>query len=188
VHVWRRQFAAATERSFASLTSDGHPVLAVGFVDLVGYTRTSRESDAAQLQRMLERFERETSLRVTACGGRVVKTLGDAVLFVADDVVGAAEVALETVAAHEADESLPEVRAGVAMGPVLTRLGDVFGDPVNLASRLTDEARPSSVLVDRAVAEALADDPSYRLQRLPQRTVRGYRALRPHVLRRAQRA
>jgi adenylate cyclase len=188
VHVWRRQFAAATERSFASLTSDGHPVLAVGFVDLVGYTRTSRESDAAQLQRMLERFERETSLRVTACGGRVVKTLGDAVLFVADDVVGAAEVALETVAAHEADESLPEVRAGVAMGPVLTRLGDVFGDPVNLASRLTDEARPSSVLVDRAVAEALSDNPSYRLQRLSQRTVRGYRALRPHVLRRAERA
>jgi adenylate cyclase len=188
VHVWRRQFAAATERSFASLTSDGHPVLAVGFVDLVGYTRTSRESDAAQLQRMLERFERETSLRVTACGGRVVKTLGDAVLFVADDVVGAAEVALETVAAHEADESLPEVRAGVALGPVLTRLGDVFGNPVNLASRLTDEARPSSVLVDRAVAEALADDPSYRLHRLQQRTVRGYRALRPHVLRRAERA
>ena len=185
VHVWRRQFTAATERSFASLASDGHPVLAVGFVDLVGYTRTSRESDAAELQRMLERFERETSLRVTACGGRVVKTLGDAVLFVADDVVGAAEVALETVAAHEQDESLPEVRAGLALGPVLTRLGDVFGEPVNLASRLTDEARPSSVLVDRAVAEALADDPSYRLQRLSQRTVRGYRALRPHVLRRA---
>jgi adenylate cyclase len=118
----------------------------------------------------------------------VVKTLGDAVLFVADDVVGAAEVALETVAAHEADESLPEVRAGVAMGPVLTRLGDVFGDPVNLASRLSDEARPSSVLVDRTVAEALSDNPSYRLQRLSQRTVRGYRALRPHVLRRAERA
>jgi adenylate cyclase len=185
VHVWRRQFAAATERSFAAITSDGHPVLAVGFVDLVGYTRTSRESDAADLQRMLERFERETSLRVTACGGRVVKTLGDAVLYVADDVVGAAEVALETVAAHEQDQSLPEVRAGVALGPVLSRLGDVFGEPVNLASRLTAEARPSSVLVDRMAAEALSDDPSYELRPLKHRSVRGYRALRPHALRRA---
>jgi len=185
VHIWRRQFAAATERSFAALATDGHPELAVGFVDLVGFTQTSRESDAAGLQRLLERFERETSLRVTSHGGRVVKTLGDAVLFVADTVAGAAEVALETVAAHEQDETLPEVRAGVALGPVLTRLGDVFGEPVNLASRLTDEARPSSVLVDRAAADALAQDASYKVVRLQHRAVRGYRALRPAVLRRA---
>ena len=188
VHVWRRQFAAAIERSFAALTTDGHPVLAVGFVDLVGYTRTSRESDAAELQRLLERFERETSLRVTACGGRVVKTLGDAVLFVAESVTGAAEVALETVEAHERDETLPEVRAGIALGPVLTRVGDVFGEPVNLASRLTDEARPSTVLVDRAAADALAGNASYRLVRLQHRSVRGYRALRPLVLRRSEAA
>ena len=185
VHVWRRQFAAATERSFAALLSDGHPVLAVGFVDLVGFTQTSRTTGSGDLQRLLERFERETSLRVTACGGRVVKTLGDAVLYVAESVTGAAEVALATVEAHEADQSLPEVRAGVAMGPVLTRLGDVFGEPVNLASRLTDEARPSSVLVDREVADALGEHSSFRLLRLQHRSVRGYRALRPHVLRRA---
>ena len=184
VHVWRRQFAAATERSFAALDAHGYPLLAVGFVDLVGYTRTSRETDAADLQRMLEKFERETSLRVTACGGRVVKTLGDAVLYVSESVFGAAEVALDTVAAHEDDESLPEVRAGLALGPVLPRLGDVYGEAVNLASRLTDEARPSSVLVDAAAAEALAADASYTVHRLKQRAVRGYRALRPYVLRR----
>ena len=184
VHVWRRQFAAAIERSFASLAADGQPVLAVGFVDLVGFTRTSRESDAAELRRLLERFERETSLRVTACGGRVVKTLGDAVLFVADDVAGAAEVALATVEAHERDRTLPEVRAGIALGPVLNRVGDVFGEPVNLASRLTDEARPRTVLVDKAVMEALADDGSYDLKRLRRRSVRGYRSLTPYLLRR----
>jgi adenylate cyclase len=185
VHVWRRQFAAATERSFATLLGGGHPVLAVGFVDLVGFTQTSRESDAHDLAVLLERFERETSLRVTAGGGRVIKMLGDEVLFVTDDIVGAAEVALETVAAHAADERLPEVRAGVALGPVLARLGDVFGEPVNLASRLTAEARPGSVLVDRHAAAALADDPSYTLVPLKHRSVRGYRALRPHALRRA---
>jgi adenylate cyclase len=185
VHVWRRQFAAATERSFATLLGAGHPVLAVGFVDLVGFTQTSRESDAHDLAMLLERFERETSLRVTAYGGRVIKMLGDEVLYVTDDVLGAAEVALETVAAHAADEQLPEVRAGVALGPVLLRLGDVFGEPVNLASRLTAEARPGSVLVDRQAAAALADDSSYTLTPLQHRSVRGYRALRPHRLRRA---
>jgi len=185
VHVWRRQFAAATERSFASLLGDGHPVLAVGFVDLVGFTQTSRESDARALEQLLERFERDTSLRVTAFGGRVIKMLGDEVLFVTDDVTGAAEVALATVAAHAADKTLPEVRAGIALGPVLDRLGDIFGEPVNLASRLTVEARPSSVLVDLAAAEVLREDPSYELVPLKHRSVRGYRALRPHVLRRA---
>jgi adenylate cyclase len=185
VHVWRRQFAAATERSFASLLGDGHPELAVGFVDLVGFTQTSRDSDAHDLAMLLERFERETSLRVTAYGGRVIKMLGDEVLFVTDDVTGAAEVALDTVAAHAEDERLPEVRAGIALGPVLARLGDVLGEPVNLASRLTVEARPSTVLVDLQAAEALRDDPSYQLLPLKHRSVRGYRALRPHVLRRA---
>jgi adenylate cyclase len=185
VHVWRRQFAAATERSFASLLGGGHPVLAVGFVDLVGFTQTSRESDAHDLAVLLERFERETSLRVTACGGRVIKMLGDEVLFVTAEVAGAAEVALDTVAVHAQDERLPEVRAGIALGPVLDRLGDVFGEPVNLASRLTAEARPGSVLVDLEAAAALRDDPSYELRPLKHRSVRGYRALRPHVLRRA---
>jgi len=185
VHVWRRQFAAATERSFASLLGGGHPVLAVGFVDLVGYTQTSRESDARALEQLLERFERDTSLRVTAYGGRVIKMLGDEVLFVTDDVTGAAEVALATVEAHAADKALPEVRAGIALGPVLSRLGDVYGEPVNLASRLTAEARPGSVLVDLAAAEELRRDSSYAVVPLKQRSVRGYRALRPHVLRRA---
>jgi adenylate cyclase len=184
VLVWRRQLLAATERSLATLGT-GHPVLAVGFVDLVGFTQTSRESDAGDLQRLLERFERDTSLRVTSVGGRVIKMLGDEVLFVTDDAGAAAEVALETVAVHEQDESLPQVRAGVALGPVLVRLGDVFGEPVNLASRLTSEARPSTVLVDLHAAEALASDPSYELMPLKHRSVRGYRALRPHVLRRA---
>lgn len=185
VHVWRRQFAAATERSFASLLGNAHPLLAVGFVDLVGFTQTSRQSDARALEALLERFERDTSLRVTAYGGRVIKMLGDEVLFVTDDVTGAAEVALATVAAHRDDERLPEVRAGIALGPVLSRLGDVFGEPVNLASRLTAEARPGSVLVDLQAAEALRRSASYDVQPLKQRSVRGYRALRPHLLRRS---
>ena len=185
VHVWRRQFAAATARAFVAATEDGMPLLSVGFVDLVDFTRSTRQWDASMLERTLERFESETSLRVTAVGGRVVKTLGDAVMYVTDDPATAVEVALQTVAAHRLDDELPDVRAGVALGPVLVRLGDVFGQPVNIASRLTDEARPGTLLVDDRTAAALAPDLSYDLKRLRRRSVRGYRSLTPHLLRRA---
>ncbi len=185
VYVWRRQFAAAAARSFAGGRLDGHPVLAVGFIDLVGYTLSSRQWADSELETLLERFESSLSLRVTAHGGRVVKTLGDELLFVTDEVTQAAEIALETVDAHAGDDTLPDVRAGLALGPVLTRLGDVFGQPVNLASRLTREARPGSVLVDLAAAAALTEDPGFELVRLKARPVRGYSSLRPHVLRRA---
>jgi adenylate cyclase len=186
VHVWRRQFAAAAARAFASAWQEGQPQLAVGFVDIVDFTASTRTWDNHTLERLLERFERETSLRVTAFGGRVVKTLGDEVMYVADDAVSAVEVALDTVAAHAAADDLPDVRAGVAAGPVLERLGDVFGQPVNLASRLVDEARPRSVLVSAELAEQLADDGSYALRRLRRRSVRGYRALTPYLLRRVE--
>ena len=184
VHVWRRQFAAATARAFAATDGDEKPPIAVGFVDLVDFTSSTQQWDASTLERTLERFERATALRVTAVGGRVVKTLGDAVLYVTDEPGSAVEVALQTVDAHVLDDELPDVRAGVALGPVLVRLGDVFGAPVNLASRLTDEARPRTVLVDQATADALADDGSYELTRLRRRSVRGYRSLTPHLLRR----
>ncbi len=184
VHVWRRQFAASAARAFAAVDRDGQPQTAVGFVDLVDFTASTQQWDASTLERTLERFERETALRVTAVGGRVVKTLGDAVLYVTDDPGLAVEVALRTVEAHREDDELPDVRAGVAFGPLLVRLGDVFGTPVNLASRLTDEARPRSVLVDQATADALADDGAYDLKRLRRRSVRGYRSLTPFLLRR----
>ena len=184
VHVWRRQFAASVARAFVAATEDGMPLLSVGFVDLVDFTRSTQHWDASTLERMLERFESETSLRVAAVGGQVVKTLGDAVLFTTDDPGTAVEVALQTLAAHAADDELPDVRAGIAHGPVLGRLGDVFGQPVNIASRLTDEARPRTLLVDARVAEALADDGAYVVKRLRRRSVRGYRALTPYLLRR----
>ena len=106
VHVWRRQFAAATARAFAATDGDEKPSSAVGFVDLVDFTRSTQQWDASTLERTLERFERETALRVTAVGGRVVKTLGDAVLYVTDDPGSAVEVALQTVDAHAEDLSL----------------------------------------------------------------------------------
>ncbi len=184
--VWRRQFSAAVRRSLVAARQDGMPLLAIGFLDLVDFTSSTRRWDAARLGRTIERFERDTALRVGAVGGQVVKTLGDGVLFSTSDAAAAARVALTTVAAHEVDDELPSVRAGIALGPVLVRLGDVFGQPVNLASRLTDEARPGTVLVDDLAAAALATDPELRVRPLHRRSVRGYRALTPHLVRRAE--
>jgi adenylate cyclase len=189
VHVWRRQFAAATARAFAATAGLGVPGLSVGFVDIVDFTASTQRWDTATLERLLERFERETALRVTAVGGRVVKTLGDAVLYVCADPLAAVEVALDTVAASAADDEMPDVRAGVAHGQVLERLGDVYGAPVNLASRLVDQARPASVLVDEGVVAALEEADlleAYAVRRLRKRSVRGYKALAPYLLRRAE--
>ncbi|HWH30763.1 MAG TPA: adenylate/guanylate cyclase domain-containing protein [Mycobacteriales bacterium] len=162
--------------------------MAVGFVDIVDFTASTRRWDAATLEQLLERFESETALRVTAVGGRVVKTLGDEVMYAADDPLAAVEVALDTVAAHAADDELPDVRAGVALGPVLQRLGDVFGEPVNLASRLVDQARPRSVLVDKTLVDVLDEQGqltgALEVRRLRKRSVRGYRSITPYLLRR----
>jgi adenylate cyclase len=179
--VWRRQFAAAVQRSLATAQVDGMPVQAIGFVDLVNFTRSTRAWDSRQLEQVLERFESALALRVTAVGGRVVKTLGDGVLFTTDNARSAASVALDTVAVHEADPDLPSVRAGIALGPVLVRLGDVFGEPVNIASRLTDEARPGTVLVDKHAADVLE---GLDVRPLHKRSVRGYRSLTPYLVRR----
>lgn len=180
--VWRRQFASAVQRSLATVTEHGMPVLAIGFIDLVNFTRSSRSWDSAQLERTLETFERDVSLRVTAAGGRVVKTLGDGVLFTTPQASDAVLVALDTIDAHEVSPDLPSVRAGVAVGPVLVRLGDVFGEPVNIASRLADEARPGSLLVDKVTVEALPEGWEVRL--LHKRSVRGYRSLTPSLVKR----
>ena len=88
----------------------------------------------------------------------------------ADDVVTAVEIALHmTERGADLDDPFPSVRAGVAYGSVVNRLGDVFGPTVNIAARLTSVARPGTVVVDLGAYEALsgrvdddaADDPDH---------------------------
>jgi adenylate cyclase len=180
--VWRRHLVVAAEDAMVTLLGEarGDAPVAVGFADLVGFTETSRHASAADLAALVERFEAYATERVGDGGGRVVKTLGDEVLFTAADPGAAAGIALAL--AEHADE----VRVGVAYGPVLARLGDVFGPTVNIASRLTGLALPATVLVDRDAATALRDDPRYDVTPIRRQAVRGYAHLAPYRLRRAR--
>ena len=156
-YVWRRHLVSAAQRLLHTVEGDdeGHR-MAVAFTDIVGYTSQSKSLEEQQLVELVETFEDETTRAVVAIGGRVIKTIGDEVLYVADSPRALVEVALAlTARGEEADDPFPRVRAGIAYGDVTTRLGDVFGPTVNIASRLTSHARPGTVLVDRGAFEVL---------------------------------
>ncbi|WP_371633761.1 adenylate/guanylate cyclase domain-containing protein [Streptomyces sp. NBC_01259] len=209
-HVWRRHLAACTARVLAEAEEDvpvepgrvkGEPGgvaeggpgpsgagadvrdRAVGFTDMVGYTRMTRGLDSTELVRVLDRFERLTGDVVAEGRGRVVKTIGDEVLFVCEAASSAADIALELTARAERDPELPQLRTGLAHGAVLGRFGDVYGAAVNIAARLTAVARPDTVLVDTAFAGELEGMAAYELKVLRPVSVRGYSRLRPVLLR-----
>lgn len=184
VHVWRRQLAAAGTRAIADAGVEESPArtrLAIGFADLVGFTRLTRELDDSGLAKVVEDFETAAADLVAALGGRLVKTVGDEVLFVADEPRAAAEIGLGL--AENGGAGVTDVRVGLAYGPVLSRMGDVFGTTVNLASRLTSFARPGTVLTDRVMAAELGDG-SYQTIRIRVRPARGLGLVQPYVLRR----
>jgi adenylate cyclase len=186
VHAWRRQLAAAGTRLLAAQESEDLKTrAAVGFADVVAFTRTSRDLDERGLARLVERFEETASDVVAEHGGRLVKTLGDEVLFSADTARTGAEIGLSVAEAVRDDEDIPDVRVGMAYGPVLPLRGDVFGTTVNLASRLTAMARPGTALVDAGLATELRDDGAYDLSRITRRRAHGLGIIQPYVLRRA---
>lgn len=127
----------------------------VGFADLVDSTAWTQRLDLPALSQALSLFDSTASEIVVGRGGRVVKLIGDGVMFVADDPDTAADIALALVDAFEAHEILPPVRAGVATGEVLAREGDYSGAVVNLAARAVTIARPSTLLVDPETRNAL---------------------------------
>jgi adenylate cyclase len=185
LHAWRRQLAASVDRVLSdddTLVDASH--LTVGFADLVGFTRLSRRLEERDLATLVERFEQSGADLITAAGARLVKTLGDEVLFLAETPASAAEAALALLEAFEGDEAVPDLRIGLATGLVIARMGDVYGTTVNLASRLTALARPATALVDVATAEDLAGDPKFETLALWRRPLRGLGIVEPYLLRR----
>jgi adenylate cyclase len=174
-YVWRRHIAALVGRALAASPDElVSNTLVVGFADVVGYTRLTRTLTETELATLLERFESTAAEVVATAAGRVVKMLGDEVMFVAVDPVAAAAIGLGLLDAIDVDGELPDLRIGMAHGNVLSRFGDVYGPVVNIASRLTSAAKPGTVLVDGDLAATLSSEPGLRLRRRRPMSVRGY--------------
>jgi adenylate cyclase len=182
--AWRRHLAAYAGRALVR-PDDNAVDLVVGFADMVGFTVLTRRSTEDELVRVVDGFDALTAEVVAENHGRIVKMIGDEVLFVADEPAHGAEIALTLLERAEEDPGVPSLRAGLAHGRVLSRFGDVYGSVVNLASRLTSVARPGTVLIDRSMAHELAEHPDYQVRHRRPVSVRGYARLRPSVLRRA---
>ncbi len=186
IYVWRRHLAAAAARLAAAGNTEDHlnaAELTVGFADLVGFSAYSNEISREEIGEMVEEFENLCLDAVARRRGRVIKTLGDSVLFVSETPAGAFEVADEIIRQIVATPMLPDVRIGLATGPVELRLGDVFGPAVNLAARMMTVARRNRVICDEQTAAGLPED-EFEIRVLPSRPIRGFGELAPIAVRR----
>ncbi len=145
----QRQRAAQLEVQDRSLYR-----LSVGFVDLVGFTPLSLHSSPASLIELVGTFEDRAFEVASSHQGRIVKHIGDEVMFVALDASSGCAIATEITAAFG---SGIEPRGGVCFGDVVARHGDYYGPVVNMASRLADLAIPGEVLTDDATAQSAGD-------------------------------
>lgn len=179
-YVWRRHLAAALRRAL-----DPRPTEVVGFADLVGYTRLSARMEPSELPELLGRFQQLATVQVGAQGGQVVKLIGDAIMFVAPDPPSGALAALGLRDAMHDDRESPRVRVGLAMGPLVHLEGDVYGETVNRASRVSELARPDTVLVDEDMAAALAGRPDLTVRPTRPHRLKGIGVTRLWALRRA---
>ena len=146
---------------------------AVIFADLVGFTAVSEELEDDELEALVSRFQSVAFDLVAARGGRIVKTLGDEVMVVCDDVEVALAAATALASSYADEELLPEVRVGMAYGPVLAAQGDFFGPTVNLASRLVTVAPPGAVVVSDEARNALCAKSQARLAQFGPRRLKG---------------
>jgi adenylate cyclase len=144
---YRRMFEAeavgVAERAAGSLPGARH--VAVAFADLVGFTQLGEMLAPEELESLASRLA-ELAHDVAVSPVWFVKTIGDAVMLVSADTTHLVEAVLELVDAA-ADNGLPRLRAGVAAGLAVSRAGDWFGSPVNVANRVTGLALPGTVLV-----------------------------------------
>jgi adenylate cyclase len=145
----------------------GSTHICVAFADLAGFTRLGEQVAADQLGSVAGRLTALATDRAQP-PVRLVKMIGDAAMLVAPDARALLDAVLDLLDAVEAEgEEFPPLRAGVACGEGLSRGGDWFGAPVNLASRITDKSRPGSVVVSEQFMEAIGDEQSYTWSRLP---------------------
>lgn len=198
VYSWRRQLNAAVQRlamrqerpdgstiSGLRVPSDGEDskdlplARGIGFADLVSYTSLSRQMNERTLAALVQRFEQRCAEVIAVGRGRLIKTIGDEVMFMAESPEEGALMALALARIIRDDPELPESRVAFVWGRVLPRLGDLYGPTVNLASRLVALTPPGNVLVDASTAAVLAGDDRFVLVPKQTHNVRGFGDVQP---------
>ena len=176
-YVWRRHMASILGRTDAEVSTRGredtgpdlYPLIrSLGFVDIVSFTQRAQGMSKAALTHMLEDFENTARDVITSRGARVVKTIGDAVMYISDDLLIAADVVTALVEELQKGPDAIRVRASLVEGRVISRSGDVFGPTVNLASRLVDAAEPGGIRLDESTAMAILRSPEAARYRVGQ--------------------
>ncbi|MCT1366553.1 adenylate/guanylate cyclase domain-containing protein [Rothia sp. p3-SID1597] len=157
-------------------------VRGIGFADLVSFTSLSRQMSEKTLASLVQHFEQKCAEVVAVGGGRIVKTVGDEILFMTESPEAAARISLTLSQIIREDPNLPEARVAFVWGRILPRLGDVYGPTVNLASRLVALAEPGSVLTDSSTARVLEGDERFVVHPQGVRNVRGFGEVQPVAL------
>jgi adenylate cyclase len=154
-HATQSTVVSELERSGGQLP--GAREVAVCFADLVGFTRLGEEVPPDELGRLAVRLE-ALAIEVAEPPVRLVKTIGDAAMLASANPQALLDATLSLVeSADREGEDFPQLRAGAALGQALSRAGDWYGHPVNLASRITSVARPGSLLADRQLRESAGE-------------------------------
>ncbi len=151
-HRLETEAVSAAERAAGVLP--GAREVAVAFADLVGFTRLGEEVPPEALESLANRLS-GLARDVASPPVRFIKTIGDAVMFVSTDPVALLRAVLDLVAAAEKFDDFPQLRVGLASGRAVSRAGDWFGSPVNVASRVTSVARPGAVLIAESARDAI---------------------------------
>lgn len=154
-HMMETEAINAAERA-AGEPLPGARQITVAFADLVGFTRIGEAVSPEELGHLANRLA-ILARDMTVPPVRFIKTIGDAVMFVCPDPLPLLDVIVKLVEAVDTDNDFPRLRAGVASGMAVSRAGDWFGSPVNVASRVTNVARPGTVLVADSVWDVIGD-------------------------------
>jgi len=152
-HSMETEAVNASERAAGALP--GAREVTIAFADMVGFTRLGEEVPPEDLER-LARGLADLTRDVVVPPVRLIKTIGDAVMLMSPEPAPLLDAVLDLVAAAD-KEDLPQLRVGVASGSAVSRAGDWFGSPVNVASRVTSVARPGSVLVAESTRELIGE-------------------------------
>jgi class 3 adenylate cyclase len=148
--------------------------LAVGFVDVVESTPMVQRLPADEIASAITEFEQRATETVSAHRGRVVKTIGDEVMFVTTTAADAAATAVELVAFADAHPAIRGVRGSLAWGQLVRGYADFYGPVVNLAARAVKEAQPGEVLAELEAVEQLRAVPGFRVGTPREVVLRGF--------------